>query len=90
MPFEIEVVVDVGMDANEFLSALHLPQPEHRSFASSEGEMAVLVLVVGPASDLLLSGVAELGPILQTDVVEAGPRSGLASSSSPQAMRASQ
>ena len=56
--FEVEVVVDVGVDRGELLHALHLSEPEHRPLSSSERQVAVLHPVVGPAADLLLLGVA--------------------------------
>jgi hypothetical protein len=60
MAFEIEVIVEVGMDAGELLQRLHTPEPEHRSLSSSERQMAVFDPVVGPASDLLLLHVTKL------------------------------
>lgn len=57
--FKIEVVVDVGVDLANFCSVffrLNL----HRSLSSSERQVTVLTPVVGPASDLLLAGVAQL------------------------------
>ena len=55
------MIVDVGMDGGELLQRLHLSEPQHRSLSSSEGQMAVLRPVVGPAADLLFGGVAEFG-----------------------------
>ena len=37
--FEVEVVVDAGMDRGELLQALHLPEPEHCSLSSSERQV---------------------------------------------------
>ena len=60
MAFLVEVVVDVGVDRGELLQRLHAPEPEHRSLSSSEREVAILDPVVGPASGLLLRGIAQL------------------------------
>jgi hypothetical protein len=59
MAFEGRMVVQGGVDGCEFLSLLHLPEPQHRSLASSERRVAALDTVVGPAADLLLVGVAQ-------------------------------
>ena len=60
MAFEREVVVKRGVDRGKLLQVLQLPEPQHRPFASSERQVAVLGAVVGPAADLLLRGIAEL------------------------------
>ena len=60
MALQAEVVVDVGADGGELLKALHLPEAEHGSLASSEGQVAVLDPVVGSAADLLPFATAEL------------------------------
>ena len=49
------------MDAGELLQARHPAEPQHRPFSSSERQVRVLDPVVGPAADLLLVAVAELG-----------------------------
>ena len=36
MAFLVEVIVNVGVDRGEFLQGLHLSEPEHRPFSSSE------------------------------------------------------
>ena len=38
--FEVEVIVDVGVDGGALLQALHLPEPQHRPLSSSEREVA--------------------------------------------------
>ncbi len=60
MAILVEVIVEGGVYGAEFLQALHLPEPQHRSFSSPEGLVQVLHPVVGPAADLLFVGVANL------------------------------
>ena len=60
MAFLVEVVGDVGVDRGKFLQGLHLPEPEHCPFSSSEGQVAVFSSVVGPAANLLLRCIAKL------------------------------
>ncbi|MEO5866980.1 MAG: hypothetical protein ABIS14_09920 [Sphingomonas sp.] len=52
MAFEIEVIVDVGVDRGELLYDRHPPEPEHCLLSTSEGQVAVLNSVDGSASDL--------------------------------------
>ena len=59
--FPIEVVVKRGVDGRELLERLHLPEPEHGPLSSSEGEVAVLDPVVGPATNLLFVLTAKIG-----------------------------
>jgi hypothetical protein len=59
--FGVEMVVDVGVNTGELLQARHSSEPQHRSLSSSKAQMRVLDPVVGPAADLLLLRVAELG-----------------------------
>ena len=48
MAFKIEVVVDRGVNRNEFLERLHTPETPHRRFSSSKGQMTVFCSIVGP------------------------------------------
>ena len=62
MAFLVEVVGDVGdvgVGRGEFLQSLHLPEPEHGPFSSSEGQVTVLHPVVGVPTDLLFLAIAE-------------------------------
>lgn len=54
MAFLIKVVVERGGKGRELLERLQLPEPEHSSQPSSEGQVAVFCAVVGSATDLLL------------------------------------
>jgi hypothetical protein len=47
------------VDRGEFLQGFHLPEPQHGSLSSSEGEMAVLNPVVGPSADRLFVTVTK-------------------------------
>jgi hypothetical protein len=51
MALKGEVIVDVGMDAGEFLESFHPPKPEHRSFSSAKAEMAIFGAVVQPPAN---------------------------------------
>jgi hypothetical protein len=42
MAIEFEVVVNVGVDRREILQRLHLSEPQHGSFSSSERQVAFL------------------------------------------------
>ncbi len=57
--FGIEMIVDVGVDGSELLQRLHSSKSEHRSFSSSEGEVAVFGPVVGVPTNLMLVRIAK-------------------------------
>jgi hypothetical protein len=51
--FLIEMVVDRGMDRDEFLQRSHASESQHRSFSPSKWQVRVLGAIVGPAAGFL-------------------------------------
>ena len=59
MAFGIEVVLDVGVDGDEFLQRLHSSEPQHRSLSSSKRKVRIFRPVVLPPSHLLAVEIAQ-------------------------------
>ncbi len=55
----VEVVVDRGMGGGEFLQGLYVPEPRHRTFASSERLVGIFCAIVEPPTTLLVGDVAD-------------------------------
>jgi hypothetical protein len=58
MAFELEVVVQAGMNGREFLQLLH--SLEHRPLTSRQRGVAPFDAIVRPPADFLLLSIAEL------------------------------
>jgi len=56
--FEIEVIVDGGMDGGELLQTSHSSKPKHGPFSSSKGQVAVLGPIIEPPPDILFVLIA--------------------------------
>ena len=52
MTFLIEMVVDRGVDGDEFLQTSHAPEAEHRTLPSSKRQVGILGPVVQPTTKL--------------------------------------
>ena len=48
MAFEIEMIVDRGVDGGEFLQGLYVPELRHRSFSSVERLVGIFGSIVEP------------------------------------------
>ena len=59
MTLLIEVIVDRGMDGDEFPEGLHVPELRHRSFSSSERLVGILSPIVEPPTALLIGSIAD-------------------------------
>ena len=57
--FLIEMVVDRGLDGNEFLQTSHTPETEHCSLSSSKREVRILCPVIFPAAHRLFISIAD-------------------------------
>jgi hypothetical protein len=55
----IEMVVDGGMNCDEFLQTLDAAEPLHASLRSSKRNVGILSPIVQPAASFLLVGIAD-------------------------------
>jgi hypothetical protein len=60
MTFEIEVIVDVGVDRGDLLQRLHLTKAQHRPFSSAKGQVTALDPVIDVPADILALAIAQL------------------------------
>ena len=58
MAFQVEVIVDTGMNRGKLRQGLHVPEAYHGTFSSTEGQMAVLTSIVQPLADYLAIVIA--------------------------------